>query len=780
MKFSINWLREFVELPASIEQLAETLTLAGVEIEEIERRGADFERVVVAQIKASQPHPKADRLSVCQVDDGSGVSRQIVCGAKNYQLNDKVPLALPDAVLPNDLKIRASKLRGVESEGMLCSAKELGIAEDAAGLLILSPDAKVGAPIGSLFPADTIIEVETTPNRGDLLSYLGLAREIAGLTSRALRAPEMAPNVPSVSAGVDISASRECPFYSARRISDVKVGPSPEWLCARLEASGLRSINNVVDITNYVMLELGQPLHAFDAEKLSGDIEVRLGRAGEEFLALDGKTYSLVSQNLVVADQVRAVAIAGVMGAEDTGVTNATRHVLLESAYFLPASVRRTAHELNLPSDSSYRFERGVDPAMTLRASARATELIAKLAHGKAEATIGVAGKLPEENVAIQLRPSRCRSYLGLWVAEAEIRRILQQFGLHETRVEAGETWWRPPSYRSDLRREVDLIEEIIRAYGIEKIPARDRSRFTPMTAADRAYDREIALRRSLVARGIFEARTSVLVPRAFKEEALPLKNPLSEDHVALRPTLIPGLLGVLERNLRLGATSTRVFEFGRVFRAGDGKESRNLALVFSGRAQAEAHWRNDAERHLDFFDLKGVLESLGRTVLSFRRTDQADFALAAEILREGRILGMAGQLSSKRAAVLGAHAPVLVAEITLEEILTDDANAPEFRELERFPAVTRDIALSASESLAHERILAVLQEAKEPLLEGARLFDLFDGKEAASLGAGRKSLAYTLTYRDKNRTLTGEEVTVAHTRIRERLKAELPVELRE
>ncbi|MEP7078564.1 MAG: phenylalanine--tRNA ligase subunit beta [Chthoniobacterales bacterium] len=780
MKFSINWLREFVELPASIEQLAETLTIAGVEIEGIERRGADFERVVVAQIKESKQHPNADRLSVCQVDDGSGVSRQIVCGAKNYQVGDKVPLALPDAVLPHDLKIRASKLRGVESGGMLCSAKELGIAEDAAGLLILSPAAKVGAPIGTLFPADTIIEVEITPNRGDLLSYLGLAREIAGLTSRHIRAPEIAPAVHSVSAGVGISASRECPFYSARRISDVKVGQSPEWLRARLEASGLRSINSVVDITNYVMLELGQPLHAFDAEKVSGAINVRLAYAGEEFLALDGKTYSLRSEHLVVADQVRAVAIAGVMGGEDTGVKTATRHVLLESAYFLPASVRRTARELNLPSDSSYRFERGVDPAMTLRASARATQLIGELARGTAETRIGVAGKLPEEDVEIRLRSSRCQRYLGVSLDEPETTRVLEQFGLHKTRVEAGETWWRPPSYRTDLRREVDLIEEVIRAYGIEKIPARDRSRFTPMTAADRIYDREIALRRSLVARGIFEARTSALVPRAFKEEALPLKNPLSEDHVALRPTLIPGLLSVLERNLRLGATSTRVFELGRVFRAGDGKESRNLALVFSGRAQAEPHWRSGAEWQLDFFDVKGVLESLGRTVLSFRRTEKADFAFAAEILGEDKILGLAGQLSGARTAALGAHAPVLVAEIALEEMLTDDANAPVFRELERFPAVTRDIALIASESLAHERIVAVLQEAKEPLLEGARLFDLFDGKEAAGLGGGRKSLAYTLTYRDKNRTLTSEEVTVAHMRIRERLKAELPVELRE
>src|SRR5688572_23989183 len=337
MKFSVNWLREFVELPSNVEELTELLTFAGTEIEGIEKRGANFDKVVVAEIKASAQHPNADRLSVCQVDDGSGQTHQIVCGAKNYQVGDKVPLALPGAVLANDLKIKPSKLRGVESQGMLCSPSELGLSADSDGLLILSPDAKLGEPIASLFPADTILDVEITPNRGDLLSHFGLAREISAIVGQPLRLPgaSTAGGAPALQeTGLTISAPEQCPFYSARRIDNVTVGSSPQWLRSKLEAVGLRAINNIVDISNFVMLELGQPTHAFDADKLRGEIVVRLARDGEKFLALDGKTYTLTTQDLVIADQERVVGIGGVMGGEETGVTAATKNVLLEAAWF--------------------------------------------------------------------------------------------------------------------------------------------------------------------------------------------------------------------------------------------------------------------------------------------------------------------------------------------------------------------------------------------------------------------------------------------------------------
>ncbi len=461
MKFSVNWLREFVELPSSVDELADLLTMAGVEIEGVEKGGANFDNVVVAQIKASEQHPNADRLSVCQVDDGSGQLRQIVCGAKNYKAGDKVPLALPGAVLVGGLKIKPSKLRGVESQGMLCSPSELGLSEDGDGLLILSPEAKIGAPIASLFPEDTIFDVEITPNRGDLLSHLGLAREIAALTGAATASPRPGDGAPGWAGSIAISAPKECPFISFRKIENVKVGPSPEWLRARIESVGIRSINNIVDISNFVMVELGQPTHAFDADKLKGAINVRLARDNEKVLALDGKTYALKPTDLVVADEERAVGIAGVMGGEETGVTEATKNILLEAAWFLPASVRRTARSLNLPSDASYRFERRVDPGMVLAASNRAAELMREIASAKPAPEIATGGKLPPPPPDVSLHYEHVDELIGISVLPTRVDEILQGFGLQRVSSSKDRSSWRIPSHRFDLQRDVDLIEEI-------------------------------------------------------------------------------------------------------------------------------------------------------------------------------------------------------------------------------------------------------------------------------------------------------------------------------
>ncbi|HEY2615028.1 MAG TPA: phenylalanine--tRNA ligase subunit beta [Chthoniobacterales bacterium] len=784
MKFSVNWLREFVELPSKVEELAEVLTLAGIEIEKIEKHGANFDKVIVAQITASVPHPKADRLSVCQVDEGSGQTRQIVCGAKNYKVGDKVPLALPGANLPNDLQIKVSKLRGIESQGMLCSGIELGLSQESEGLFILSPDAQIGAPIGSLFPEDAILDVEITPNRGDLLSHFGLAREISALVGTPLRGPAEAGHFGGTpeGAGVRISAPNECPFYSARRIGNVKVGPSPDWLRSKLESVGLRAINNIVDITNFVMLEIGQPLHAFDSDKLKGEINVRLAEENEKFLSLDGKTYSLGRNDLVIADDVRAVAIAGVMGGEDTGVTEATKHVLLESAYFRPGSVRQTARRLNLPSDSSYRFERGVDPGMILPGSARAAKLIQELAGGTASEKMAAAGALPKGPANVSFRYNRCDRLIGHAVPPKRVDQILERFGLKKTRGAETETSWKIPSFRSDLQREVDLIEEVVRVFGIERVPVRDRSRFTPESVADRSYDFESALRQRLVASGISEARTSALIPRKtdlFGSGALEVRNPLSEDHVALRPSLLSGLLDVLARNLRNGASSIRLFELGRVFSPPAALEKRNLALVFSGEMASKAHWRA-ASRRLDLFDLKGVIERIGIDRLSFRRSERSGLSLGADVLSGETVIGFLGQLSAQRAETIGAHGAILLAEIEIRSEMMASHGAVIFKEIGKFPSVRRDIAMIAPEKLSNAEIVATIEEAREPLLTRIELFDLFSGNDAAGLGVGKKSLAYTLTYRDRNRTLTSEEVTVAHARVRERLERELRVELRE
>jgi phenylalanyl-tRNA synthetase beta chain len=788
MKFSVNWLREFVELPPKAEELAELLTMAGIEIEGTEQHGANIDKVVVAQISSSTQHPNADRLTVCQVDDGSGRTRQIVCGAKNYKAGDKVPLALPGAALPNGTKIKESKLRGVESQGMLCSAIELGMGEDAAGLLILSPDAKIGAPISELFPADTILDVEITPNRGDLLSHYGLAREIAALAGTSLRDVPFAgrfgeTSLPPKEDDITLSAPNECPFFSLRRIKEVTVGPSPAWLRMKIEAAGIRSINNIVDISNFVMLELGQPTHAFDADKLKGDIIVRMARAGEKFLALDGKTYALNPQDLVIADQERVVGIAGVMGGEETGVSESTRNVLLEAAYFLPSNIRRTARRLNLSSDASYRFERGVDPKMILPASQRATGLMAEIAGGKPADDIARAGALPPNPAPVALNYARACRLIGVEISHDVVDRTLTAFALTKESGDVGSSRWLIPSYRRDLRRDVDLTEEVVRAYGVQKIPGTDRSRFTATSAADRSHDFESSLRERFVGRGLSEARTSKLIPRktpAFGENGVGLRNPLSEDHVALRPSLISGLLGVLERNLRAGAEKVAIFELGRVFLPPHGREEKHIGIVLSGRESEAANWRDTAPRSFDLFDLKGAIESVGAAPLAFGRTAHPDLGVAMEIRFQDKVLGLAGQLTGSRAAELDAKGTVLVAELNWEPIFAFASAPRAFHEIEKFPSIRRDIAMVVPETIAHEQIIDVIKNPPEPLLQSVELFDLFSGTESNSLGAARKSLAYRLTYRDKNRTLTTEEVTVVHGRIRGRLQSELGAELRE
>src|SRR5438876_4282670 len=658
---------------------------------------------------------------------------------------------------------------------MLCSPIELGLGEDASGLLILSAEAKIGAPLSDLFPGDTILDVEITPNRGDLLSHFGLAREIAALTGKKLKSAPRETKSDIKKSGVNIGATRECPFFSARKIDNVKVGPSPQWLRAKIESVGIRSINNIVDISNFVMLELGQPTHAFDADELKGAINVRLARDGEKFLTLDGKTYSLKKEMCVVADQECAVGIGGVMGGEETGVTESTKNILLEAAYFLPASIRRTARELNLPSDASYRFERGVDPEMVLRASARATELIREIAGGVPAKEINVAGKLPANPPEVSLSYEKCDRVIGIAIKPKTVDEILSGFGLRKMSA-AKTAKWKIPSYRRDLQRDVDLIEEVVRAYGADKIPGTARSRFTPASIADHAHDLESAWRQRLAAVGLDEVRTSKLLPRerfAFSESAIELRNPLSEDHVALRPSILVGLLGVLDRNIRAGAERVAIFEIGRTFIPPSGKEERHLGILLGGNVASAPNWRAPQSRSLDLFDLKGALECAVPN-LSFHSGKFPDLALPVDVFSGDQMIGFGGQLS---AAKSNAPGPVFVAEVHADLLLIAEETATKFREIEKFPAVTRDIAMIVPEEIPHETILRSIEEPREPLLESVELFDLFSGRE---IGAARKSLAYRLTYRDRSRTLTSEEVNAAHAKIRERLRRDLGAELRE
>jgi len=526
-----------------------------------------------------------------------------------------------------------------------------------------------------------------------------------------------------------------------------------------------------------VLLELGQPTHAFDADKLKGGINVRLARDGEKFLALDGKTYSLRPDNCVIADQERAVGIGGVMGGEETGVTDSTKNILLEAAYFLPASIRRTARDLNLQSDASYRFERGVDPDMILRASQRAAELMRDIAGGSPAKEIHVAGEIPADPADVSLSYEKCSRVIGVAIDPKTIDEILTHFGLRKTAGTNKSATWKIPSYRRDLQRDVDLIEEVLRAYGIDKIPGRTRGRFISTSDADRSHDVEtLVLRERLTACGLSEVRTSKLISRSASgsSEVIEMLNPLSEDHVALRPTLMSGLVEVLERNIRVGAESVSIFEIGHVFKRSE-DEGRRLGGLLWGNVGSAPNWRSQTRRGLDLFDLKGALECFVPN-LSFRPAKSADFVLAVEVWSSDQQVGLGGQLSTSKSSALG---PVLLAEVNLDRLPTRES-PKKFRELDRYPAITRDIAMIVPEKLTHAEVLRVIQEPSEPLLESVQLFDLFTTKEGTAPPASGKSLAYRLTYRAKNRTLTNEEVTAAHAKIRERLKRELEVELRE
>ena len=807
MNVSLNWLRDFVALPSSTQELTDLLTLAGVEVEAVRQRGADIPHVVVAQILESVQHPNADRLSVCKVNSGEDAPIQIVCGAKNYKVGDKVPLALPGAVLPGDFKIKVGKLRGIESCGMMCSARELGIGEGHEGLLILPPDAPAGRPLSELFPADTILELEITPNRPDLLSHYGIAREIAALRSVALApAPfQHATPVQASAPRVAIHALGLCRFYSARRIRGIKVGPSPEWLRARLESIGIRSINNIVDVTNYVMMEMGQPLHAFDEARLAeGRINVRAAAEGESFHALDGKIYKLTPADLVIADAGSAAAVAGVMGGELTGVTDATTDLLIESAIFNPQAIRRTSRRLGLASDASYRYERGVDAATALAASDRATQLILQVAGGVAGPEIETAGQVADARRVVQLRPGRCAALLGIEVPEPRIDSILTGFGLIKSDViavnvkdasgtaivdpntlsgmgipQVGSSSWLIPSFRPDLTREADMIEEVSRSFGIENIPGSIRATPAHASAADATHDFHLELRRRLAGQGFFEARSfSLISKQAAQSAAAPvaIRNPLIEEQAVLRPSLIPGLLAALERNLRGGAKTVRLFELGRVFLAGD--ERVHLAAILTGDA-LPASWSETAPRKSGLFDLKGCIETLGLEGVGFDAATIDGLLPALVIALGGKPAGSLGQLAPARLRALDCPAPVSVFELDITCACLRSVPS-HITPVPRFPTVTRDIAIIADSAIPHARIEEVLRGANEPLLASIQLFDLFSDPDGIRVPTGQKSLAYSLTYRSADKTLVADEVNGAHARLKERLKAALSVNFRE
>ncbi|WP_397380487.1 phenylalanine--tRNA ligase subunit beta [Prosthecobacter sp.] len=794
MQVSLSWLSTHLDLSSyTVPQLSDLLTFAGVEVEGIEERGVATDKVVVAQIQSFEQHPNADKLSVCQVDDGSGTLRQIVCGAKNFKAGDKVPLALPGAVLPGGFAIKEGKLRGVDSLGMLCSGKELGIGEDTGGLLIMAADSPVGTPFNQLNPADVLFDLEITPNRPDLLSHLGLARELAALTGLPLKGERdyntTTTQLKKNDATLKLDAKEACPLYTARLIKGVKVGPSPEWLRRRLESIGLRPINSIVDITNFVMMEMGQSLHCFDYDKLHGGICVRMAVEGEKMLALDGLTYVLQPDDLVIADG-HPVAIAGVMGGEETGVTETTVNVLLESAYFAPSGIRRTSRRLGLSSDSSYRFERGIDPQQVQGGSELATKLILEIAGGTADEDTLAIGQAPTLVGEVTLDENRARRLLGTPdMAGDEIHAILTKLGLAQKSAGKDESHWVIPSYRLDLQRPVDLMEEIARVIGLDRVPSRQVAVASPVEAADRTYDFAMNLRQSLAARGFFEAQTLRLIADAQLADSLgggqgvAVKNPLSEDHTTLRPSIVPGLVATAALNIRQGLHRLRFFELGRVFLTlpkGGSREEERLAVLLSGPVSPTS-WHGREPQAADIHELVGQIQNLTRTPLEVRpvKENSANYLLTSELRAGNRILGWIAQLHPARAREINARHPVYVAELLLSALRQGSTGPTKFEELPRFPGMTRDVAMEVPADLPHAKVAAFFASQKHPLFVGAEVFDVFADPSGTKMAKDRKSIAWTLTYRSAEKTLETAEVDAAHTAILTALEKTLPATVR-
>ncbi len=774
MKVSLSWLREWANPKATDAELAARLTRAGLECE-AEPLKLALAKIVVGEILEVKSHPQADRLRVCQVNTGSRTPSTVVCGAANARAGMKAPVALPGAKLPDGTEIKVSALRGVESAGMLCSAKELSLAEKSDGLLELDAGAKVGQPIAEYLALDdALLSLELTPNRGDCLSVAGLAREVSAVFAVALKVPAIKPVAVTAARRfeVKIDSRVDCSRYAGRVIEGIDPkARTPDWMRERLRRSGHRCIHPVVDITNYVLLELGQPMHAFDTAKLSGGIRVRRARDGESLPLLNEQTYTFTKDDLLIADDARPLALAGVMGGMPSGVSSSTTAIFLESACFSPERVAATGRRLRLPSDALYRFERGVDPDLQRRALERASQLVLEVCGGKA-GPVTESGARKSKVFTVKLRRERLDQLLGHVIAPAEIERLLKRLGIGVKR--RGKAGWQAsiPSHRYDLRIEVDLIEEVARLHGYERIPARPyAAELAPAPVPER---RPLDLARDrLASRGYQEVITYSFVDGALDRRlapganAIPLDNPIADTLALMRTTLWSGLIPAWRYNQQRQRKRVRLFEIGVCFEEQGGKvvETGRLALLAAGTALAE-QWGQPA-RAVDFFDLKADLEALGPG-LSCERGEHP----ALHPGQTARVL-----VAGKPAGWLGVMHPRLVAELDLPEapvLLELDTAALAEHHLPRvaapsvFPASRRDLALVLREEVAAAALVAQAREAGGAHLREAGVFDVYRG---AGLPNGFKSVALSLIFQDNSRTLTDEEVEAAVQAVTQRLQ---------
>ena len=772
MKFSENWLRSHVPTTVSRDELSAVLTAIGLEVEEVDALGDGLQHVVVAKIISAERHPEADRLQICQVDAGQGEHLQIVCGAPNARPGLVAPLAMVGAQI-GELKIKPAKLRGVESNGMLCSAKELGLDTDASGLFELPDDALIGQTLVEyLGLPDASIEIKLTPNRADCFSIRGIAFDVAAACASEVVPFDAAPvaAVGTRELSIQLDAGAEAPRYVGRVIEGVNArAATPLWMAERLRRSGVRPVSLLVDVTQYVMLELGQPMHAFDLGTLQGSIGVRRSRAGETLKLLDGRAAALDDSFLLVTDADRPIALAGLMGGFDTRVTDETTNVFLEAAHFAPAAIMGRGRKLGLHTDAGHRFERGVDPVLPRTAIEYATRLILDLAGGTpAPVTEAVREADLPATATIGLRRARIARVLGIQIADADVERILRALGMDVTATVEG---WQviAPSRRFDVAIEEDLIEELARIHGYEQIPTTLPGGASRIAMPTETRLDELSVRRQLVARDLQETINYAFVDAALlaqwqlSEGLVALANPLSAELAVMRPSLLPGLVATLGRNAARQLGRVRLFELGRVFhqQAGEGQpaplETQRVAAAICGDADTQ-QWGLPT-RKVDFHDLKGDLESLAAAsgaALEFKPSQRpyGHPARSAEVYRDGVSLGWIGQIHPRLAKAMDIDVDVVAFELDLAPLAA--RALPRATELSRFPSMRRDLAFLVPEAAAWADLEATLRRAVGPLLREVTLFDRYVGQ---GVEPGFKSLAMGLILQDKSRTLTDRDV---------------------
>jgi phenylalanyl-tRNA synthetase beta chain len=788
MLVSLKWLKDYVDINVTAEELAGKLTMAGLEVDEIKTIRPSFSGVVAAKIISVKPHPAADKLSLCDVTDGSQTYR-VVCGAKNIKAGDIVPLAKVGATIPGGYTIKSSVLRGEKSDGMLCSEAELETGDNSSGIWQLPENLTLGVPLETALDlSDTVLDVSITPNRADCLSMIGIAREVAAITGEKIKIPvglikEIIEDI-SLHTSVTIIDADLCPRYTARLLINVKVGSSPAWMKTRLESAGLRSINNVVDVTNFVMLEMGQPLHAFDFRFLEqGKIIVRKSRDDEEFTSLDGKTRKLPADTLLICDGVKPVAIGGIMGGLNSEVKDDTQIVLLESAYFNPVSIRRSARKLAMPTDASFRFERGIDPEGVIRALNRAAQLIADLSGGNIYKNC--IDEYPQKVPAVKdipLRRSRISQLTGTAIDAKEVIKILQSIGM--TVGNAGKDYYlvTPPTFRVDIKREIDLIEEVIRIYGYDRVPVTLPNVAVVEMASNPRMDLEEKIRHILIGTGYSEVvNYSFVTPESVNYLCLPknderrrlvrIKNPLVEDQSVMRTTMVFGLLDAMKKNNNNGSLDLKIFEMGRVFidreREELPEEKNMLACLLTG-VMTDNLWGNKV--NADFYDLKGCLENI---FYDFKLTNcHYRSSISEPFLHPGKscgiyigelLVGYMGQVHPDTLERMDLRNCACVFEINLDILANQVNNLIHYKEISKFPAVTRDVAFLIPAEMETNYMIDIVLRQNEELLENVVIFDIYAGK---GISEGMKSLGLRFSYRAPDRTLTDVEVNNIHDKI--------------